>query len=65
MGWFVTIIPTIGKLKQKGCHEFQTSLDYRVKFCLKTKSVLIRAIQKQILFLWEGLLCFAQQPFTL
>jgi hypothetical protein len=31
MGWFVTIIPTIGKLKQKGCHEFQTSLDYRVR----------------------------------
>jgi hypothetical protein len=31
----VTIIPAFVRLRQKGCYEFQNSLCYKLRFCLK------------------------------
>jgi hypothetical protein len=36
--WLLTpIIPALGKLRTKGCHEFEGSLCYRVKPCMGKK----------------------------
>lgn len=35
MQWLITVIPVFGRLKQKDCFEFEASLGYRVKYCLK------------------------------
>lgn len=36
-GWLRHVMPTLRKLRQEAYHEFEISLDYRVKSCFKNK----------------------------